>query len=214
MEKKLENVAIAYYPETSKGHAIGVIVFQNGSDEHINAERVELDITYPTIYFRTDHKDKGLRLSNSKIQLWSLAHVAKMWEGRYPLQYDEKLKCYCINRNERRPYVRDESLSVSRLGQEVNYTPHYGTRASSPRALSKTIIINTADNKEIKPMISDRNEVTTAADGIRVSKDENWHKSAMNYLNKKVIDYLTSDRSADAKIIAEAIKVLQKEYRG
>lgn len=201
---KLDDVAVAYYSDTSKDHPIGVILFRNGSDQRIQADRVELDITYPTIYFRTDHEGKGLRLNNQKIQLWSLANIAKHWEGIYPLDYDPLLKCYCIHRAKKKLYIKDDTNP--KLGQPVNYTPHYGERASaSVVPAGYEIEKETKMDKitGIKPVSTDENS--------GVSKYDGWRQSTINFLNKKVVDYITCDRVSDAKAIAEAVKVLMKD---
>lgn len=118
-----DDVLISYYPDTAQGHDLGNIAFRNGCDAKIVHERVKVVVDADNIYFMKDTDGKGLRLNNSRIQLWTLAWIAKNWEGEYPLVYDSVKGCYKVRKEDRQIV---ETNVGRNLGRTVNYTPHYG----------------------------------------------------------------------------------------
>lgn len=121
--KKETDVVVRYYPETGKGHEIGLILFKNETDKLIEHERVELVLDGESLYFTHSHDGSGLRLNNGKIQLWTLAWMARDWQGEYPLTYDINKGCYKISRCDKQELESDPKYG-SRLGEPVQYTPH------------------------------------------------------------------------------------------
>lgn len=128
-----DDVLISYYPDTAQGHDLGNISFRNGCGSKIVHERVKVVVDADNIYFMKDTDGKGLRLNNNRIQLWTLAWIAKNWEGEYPLVYDGNKMCYKVRKEDRQIVETDTGRN---LGRSVNYTPHYGEiakRSDAPR---------------------------------------------------------------------------------
>lgn len=137
------DVSVKYYPETGKNHDIGYISFRDGMGSILDSDRIELHIHNGALYFKKPVKGKGLRLNNSKIQLWSLAQIAKDWEGEYPLKFDPEKSCYKIMYCDRQEEDKNQG---SRLNIPVQYTPHKKEVVSDqPKQLSgvEQIVIDT-----------------------------------------------------------------------
>ena len=200
----MEDVAVFYYPETSKGHDIGVIQFRQDMDKVIDCERVQVEFTYDTCYFKKDPLGKGLKLNNSKIQLWSFAYHAKNWEGQYPLKYDVEHGCYCIHREDAVPNERE---LPSKLGTSVNYTPHPGV--TKPKEEPAGVEQPTCSDGRSKVSIVDN--VNTLTDNKQYRSPYTKKKLTEIYLKDKIVDLLTKGRPNDGTILANALKIISEE---
>ena len=194
----LEDVGVFYYPETSKQHDLGLIAFRGEVDKLIDFDRVLVDVTGDIIYFKKDPHGKGLKLSNSKIQLWSLAFIAKTREGQYPLKHDIQHGCYCIRREDAKPLASDKP---SRLGQPVNYTPHVRETpqpTSEPEAADHRPPISIVDNKHLQ-------------DDKPIRKSYSKKQITEFYIKDKIIELLVAGRPGDSTTLANALKIIQRE---
>lgn len=147
--KKEMDVFINHYPKTTKGHEIGIISFRNDIANLIDSERIELQVDSESIYFIKSRDGHGLKLGHGKIQLWTLAWIAKDWQGEYPLVFDIQKGCYKINRCDRQEFESEPKIG-SRLGEPVQYTPHKNETPVKKTAPGEKVVINILLNKLIE----------------------------------------------------------------
>ena len=206
----MEDVGIFYYPETGKGHDIGVIHFRGDMDKQIGSERVQVEVTYDTIFFKKDPEGKGLKLNRAKIQLWTLAYIAKTWEGQYPLKYDIESGCYCIHRDDVKPHEREYP---SRLGDVHDYPDH---KESTIKSITSKVL--EAAEKSTTPTQDEPKTNICIVDNSNPGAFDKHPKTPYTkkkitefYLKDKIIELLLAGRPEDSTVLANALKIVQKE---
>lgn len=125
--RKLEDVCVRYYKETSKKHSVAYIGFRNKCADYIRADKVKVVIEDDGIFFVPDESGYSLTDGTTqKIQLWAQADELIGWEGCYPLEFNINRNVHWIRKGSVRPI--DTKDLTSRLGETRNYTPHYGKK--------------------------------------------------------------------------------------
>lgn len=174
MATKGLDVSIAYYSKTSKDHPIGTIIFRDNMGSLIDSDRIELEVEAEVLRFRKSEDGHGLRLSNSKIQLWSLAWIAELWEGQYPLKFDIESGCYCIHKCDMQDPTIDKKEGL-RLGIPVQYTSHKGISNTKQEVAEATndsdSIVPSAPQADFQPV--ERVLLSTLADQIIALSNDN-----------------------------------------
>lgn len=178
------DVSIMYYPETSKGHDLGVISFRNDVSALIDSERVQLEVDGEGLTFKKS--TEGLKLNNNKIQLWSLAWIGRKYRGEYPLKFDIQTGCYKILFCDRKDHKREPEIG-SRLGTSVQYTSHKNEGVVG---------------KEINTLVE------TPIETFEPSAPE---KAVINILLDKLVGYLDAGKLDAAKSMVIAVKNLINE---
>lgn len=197
---KDNDVVINYYDATKKGHEIAQVTFRDGLASLFDFDRVELDIMDTAIYFRkAPAGKKGLKLANSKIQLWSLAKAVQYWEGQYPLIYDAHAECYCIKKVDVTPITR---ALPSRLGS--NRAKAKVTRAADKDKIVSEVIQNPREEKN-----SDSHKSIFIND--QSSQDYSRKRTSLFYLKDKVMEFMVSGRVEESQVLANAYKILLEE---
>lgn len=215
----MNDVIIRYYEASSKGHDLGYILFANDMDKLLDTDRIEVDATTNHLFFRKPAPGKkGLKVSGGKIQLWALARIAKEWEGEYPLVFDVKADCYCVNLTDCSP---------------IDYTgvPQLGTKVTRPKKKKEVEEVKLEPvveevpatreeaveeiNNKIQEAVEHRAERKNVFINERPAKyvsDQYRRKQTTEiYLKNKVLDLTLAGRSEDAQILAKAFRIISME---
>lgn len=156
-------VIIRHYPKTTKGHSNGYIRFADNSIESLIGPRVTIELDTNVLRFHKSIDGHGIKLANSKIQLWSMSWITKLWEGYYPLEYDDISGCYYISKCNRQEV---KSNKGALLGRHINYVSHNGISNVRHKINMNQDLIIDAMNRIID--LSNKEEITTIAETIKL----------------------------------------------
>lgn len=223
----MNDVTINYYPKSAKGHDLGRIAFNGGIGELLDTDRVDVDVTTNTMYFRKATGKKGLKLAANKVQLWATAHQLQGWEGEYPLIYDQHAECYCVHRMDAQPVEPmpsrlslqvqqpkrvvekkeseiDESIAVGRIRKAV-------LEAESDKKMDKFEKALYKEPKVAKPV----EEVKQDKRNIYINnKSNDTYKRKQTteiYLKNKVLELTIAGRLDESQILAKAYQIISQE---